>query len=166
MVNKIKIQSKKTSDENLGWSEEFKQFLKEWFSGLITGIERLNDSTWPKVLELTGRACAHVHSDALFGETWKNTQNLDDFIIKINESYRKKVFKRIDEDTIEACYSKCTCPLVEHGLVDSPLLCNCSPNWLAENFESILKKSVTITTKNTILRGAKSCNFIISIETE
>ncbi|MFX1506031.1 MAG: hypothetical protein ACFFDC_07940 [Promethearchaeota archaeon] len=162
----MKIQSKKTNNENFEWSLEFKQFLKEWFSGLITGIERMNDSTWPKVLELTGRACARIHSNALFWETWESTRNLEDFIRKMNKFYEEKIFEIIDENTISACYSKCTCPLVKHGLVDSPLLCNCSPNWLVENFGSILKKSVTITTKNTILRGAKSCKFIISIETE
>ncbi|MFX1286320.1 MAG: hypothetical protein ACFFB5_21985 [Promethearchaeota archaeon] len=162
----MNIQSKKVNDESLEWSGEFKQFLKEWFSGLIAGIERLNDSTWPMILELTGRACARIHSNALFWEIWELTRNLDDFIEKVNEIYKEKVFEIIDKDTISVCYSKCNCPLVEHGLVDSPLLCNCSPNWLAENFESILKKSVIITTKNTILRGAKSCNFIISIESE
>jgi hypothetical protein len=161
----MSIQSKKikSDKENLEWGAEFKHFLKEWFSGLLTGIERLNDNIWPEVLELTGRACAHIHSDVLFWETWEATRNLDDFLEKINESYGEKVFEMIDEDTISAHYSKCTCPLVEHGLVDSPLLCNCSPNWLVENFESILKKTVTVTTKNTILRGAKSCSFIISI---
>ena len=154
------------NDENLDWDETFKSFIKEWFSGLIAGIERQNDETWPKILELTGRACARVHSNELFWTTWEATRNIDDFLEKINEAYKEKVFKRQDDDTILAHYSKCTCPLVEHGLVDSPLLCNCSPSWLAENFETMLNKTVTVITENTILRGAKSCNFIISFGTQ
>ncbi|MFX0016992.1 MAG: hypothetical protein ACFFBQ_19765 [Promethearchaeota archaeon] len=162
----MRNQSKKIKsvDENLEWDTEFQHFLKEWFSGLIAGIEKLNDDIWPKVLELTGRACAHVHSNELFWETWEATRKLDEFLKKINEIYGEKVFEIIDDNTISVFYSKCTCPLVEHGLVDSPLLCNCSPSWLAENFESILQKPVTVTTKKTILQGAKSCNFIISWE--
>lgn len=152
----------KSDKENLEWDAEFKSFLKEWFSGLIAGIEKLNDETWPKVLELTGRACARVHSGELFWETWEATHNIDDFLVEINKAYGEKVFKKIDEDTISVRYSKCTCPLVEHGLVDSPILCSCSPNWLAENFETILKKPATVITEKTILRGDKSCNFTIS----
>ena len=139
-----------------------KDFLKEWFSGLMEGIERLNDETWPKLLEMTGRACARVHAVELFEKTWEDSNNIDDFIININESMDEKIFKKIDDNTLSVTYLACKCPLVNMNLVNSPLLCNCSPNWLMENFETIFGKPVTVKTEKTILRGDKSCNFTIS----
>ena len=148
----------------LEWDNKFKSFLKEWFSGLIEGIEKLNDETWPQVLEMTGRACAHVHYGELFKKTWESTKNVDNFIVKINEAMGEEIYKKLDNNTLSVSYSKCKCPLVRYGLIDSPLLCECSPNWLMGNFETIFGKSVSVITEKTILRGAKNCHFVISIE--
>ncbi|UCE14660.1 MAG: hypothetical protein JSV04_05620 [Candidatus Heimdallarchaeota archaeon] len=150
------------SENSIEWDDEFKSFLKEWFSGLMKGVQMLNDETWPNVLEMTGRACAHVHSGKTFWEIWESTRNVDTFLVKINEFMGEKIYKRLDDNTISVSYSNCKCPLVMYGLVDSPLICNCSPNWLIENFEAILGHPVTVTTEHTILRGATSCYFTIS----
>ncbi|MHA2226289.1 MAG: hypothetical protein ACXAC8_13860 [Candidatus Hodarchaeales archaeon] len=152
------------NESALKWDSEFKKFLKQWFSGLMEGMEQLNDETWPKILEMTGRACARVHAVELFQNTWENSENMDDFIIKINTALGAKIYERIDDKTLSASYSQCYCPLVKHGLIDSPILCNCSPNWLIENFETILEKPVTVTTNRTIIRGAKTCNFTIAYD--
>jgi predicted hydrocarbon binding protein len=146
----------------LRWDEDFFVFLKEWFKGLMKGIEESNDGTWPKILEMTGRACAQVHSCTLFNESWKNAKNLDEFIVIINQYMGEEIYKKLDDTTLTVSYSKCKCPLVISGLIDSPLICECSPSWLMENFENILNRSVSVTTKHTILRGSKTCEFIVS----
>ncbi|MHA2303925.1 MAG: hypothetical protein ACXACU_00945 [Candidatus Hodarchaeales archaeon] len=146
-----------TMDENLVL------FLKEWFSGLMKGIEKLNDETWPKILEMTGRACAQVHSGDIFKESWKNSGNLDEFVRRINHKMNEEIYQKIDETTIKVSYSECKCPLVISGLIESPIICECSPNWLIENFEHIFGDNVTVTTKQTILRGSKSCEFLVSL---
>lgn len=161
-IKRDKLLSK--SSNHLEWDDEFKNFLREWFSGLMEGMERLNRETWPNVLEMTGRACARVHSGELFWKTWEVTKDIDTFIEKINRVMGEEIYKKLDDNVISASYSECKCPLVRYGLIDSPLICECSPNWLMENFETILEKSVTITTEHTILRGAKSCFFTISFE--
>lgn len=143
---------------------EKKNFLKLWFSGLMESLEKMNDEMWPRVLEMTGRACARVHAVDLFKKVWKDSGDLTEFIHKINNSLGEEVFKRIGEDEIEVTYKECYCPLVQLDLVSSPILCNCSPNWLTENFETILDKTVNITTKHTILHGADTCKFTISFD--
>ncbi|MHA2245837.1 MAG: hypothetical protein ACXADY_12805 [Candidatus Hodarchaeales archaeon] len=159
---KDKILSK--SRNYLEWDDDFRNFLKEWFSGLMEGIERLNRETWPNVLEMTGRACARVHSSETFWKIWETTKNLDNFIVKINKIMGENIYTRLDNNTLSVSYSKCKCPLVRYGLVDSPFICECSPNWLMENFEAIVEKSVTVVTEKTILRGAENCNFIVTFE--
>ncbi|UCG03931.1 MAG: hypothetical protein JSW11_08075 [Candidatus Heimdallarchaeota archaeon] len=149
-------------DDHFEWNDELKKFLKEWFSGLMAGVERINGETWPNVLEMTGRACAHVHSGETFWEIWETTKNLDNFIVKINEVVGEKIYTKLDNNTLSVSYSKCKCPLVRSGLVESPLICECSPNWLMENFEAILGQPVTVTIEQTILRGANTCQFTIS----
>ncbi|MHA2094706.1 MAG: hypothetical protein ACW98F_08755 [Candidatus Hodarchaeales archaeon] len=72
------------------------------------------------------------------------------------------VYKQIDDHTLTATYSECKCPLVKSGLVDSPVICECSPNWLLQNFEEILDTTVSIKTEKTILRGSENCVFVIS----
>ncbi len=163
-INKINISAK--SGNHLVWDNEFKIFLKEWFSGLMEGIERLNGETWPKVLEMTGRACARVHSGELFRKTWEQSKSIDPFILQINENMGEEIYKKLDNNTVLVSYSECKCPLVKYGLVDSPLICECSPNWLMENFEATLGIPVTVTTEKTILRGAEICNFTISFESQ
>jgi hypothetical protein len=137
-------------------------FLKEWFSGLMKGIEKLNDATWPKVLEMTGRACAKVHSGSSFEQIWKESRNLDDFLKRYNLFAGEEVFNQIDDHTLTVNYSECKCPLVKSGLVNSPILCECSPNWLLQNFEAILDTGLSIKTEQTILRGSENCSFVIS----
>jgi hypothetical protein len=140
-----------------------KYFLQQWFSGLIEGIQGLDDETWPKILELTGRACARIHAVDLFQETWEKSKDLDSFLVNINSALGEKVFHRINTNQINATYEKCSCPLVALELVDSPILCNCSPSWLIENFETILDAHIEVTTEQTILRGSDTCNFTLTI---
>ncbi|WP_455139819.1 hypothetical protein [Candidatus Hodarchaeum mangrovi] len=122
----------------------------------------MNDETWPKILEITGRACALVHSCDLFIENWEKTKNLDEFLFLMNKKMKTETYEKLDENSLIVSYSECRCPLVTSGLVDSPIICECSPNWLIENFETILNTSVAVTTISTILRGGKTCEFILS----
>jgi predicted ArsR family transcriptional regulator len=144
------------------WDLEFQKFLRQWFSGLAEGLEKLNDATWPKVLEMTGRACAQVHSSDLFKKTWEESTNFDDFIFKINKTSEEETYTKIDENTLSVSYSQCRCPLVKYGLINTSIICNCSPNWLVEKFEPILGNPVAVTTEKTILTGAKSCSFTVT----
>jgi len=144
------------------WDDEFKNFLKLWFTGLMNSIEKLENDSWPNILEMTGRACAHVHDGNSFKVAWEKTKDIDDFIIEMNNSDSEKVFKKIDSNTLSITYTRCTCPLVQAGLTNSPILCNCSPNWIIENFEPLIEKTVDVTTVQTILRGSTDCRFIVS----
>lgn len=130
----------------------------------MKGIERLNGETWPNVLEMTGRACAHVHSGKTFWKIWETTRNLDKFIVKINNVMGEKIYKRLDNNTLSVSYFKCKCPLVKYDLVDSSLIFYYSPNWLMENFEAILGESITVVTEKTFYEELKPVNLLFLFE--
>ncbi len=147
------------------WDKWIKDFLKMWFDGLMEGIDQLDEEIRLKVLEMTGRACAKAHATVLFEKAWdESKQDLNLFIKKINEKMGAEIYSRKGENELIATYEKCYCPLVSLGLTNSPTLCNCSPNWVKENFETIFKKPVKITTNETVLRGGEKCNFTVSFE--
>ncbi|MHA2248579.1 MAG: hypothetical protein ACXADY_26775 [Candidatus Hodarchaeales archaeon] len=152
-----------SGEENLELDANFKIFLKQWFSGFLKGIKSLDDENQLKILEITGRACVNIHFSESFWEIWEATRNIDDFISKINEFHREELYKRVD-NKIFVTYTRCRCPFVKFDIVNSSVICNCF-NWLGENFETILKEPVKVFTENTILRGAKRCNFVIFIGT-
>lgn len=153
------------SDKNQksDWDIWIKEFLKNWLDGFMQGIDKIEDEQMKKHLfDLTGRSCAESHTKSLFKRTWKEVnENFDAFLPSINKNLGGEFFKKIDDNKIQATYNKCLCPLVNLGLADHNVLCNCSPNWLKENFEAILKKPVEITTEGTVLRGQKNCKFTV-----
>ena len=150
----------KSGEENLEGDTEIKIFLKQWFSGLLEGKKHLSDEDWLKILEINGRACAHIHSGEMFWEIWEATRSIEGFIKKLNEIHNSEIYKKIDDNTIFVNYPDCRCPLVKFEIIKSPILCNCF-NWLEENFETILKRPVKVFTESTILKGDPSCNFYI-----
>ncbi|MFX0095202.1 MAG: methanogen output domain 1-containing protein [Candidatus Hodarchaeota archaeon] len=144
------------------WSKEIRKFLEQWFSSLMEGIEQINDSMWPEILAFTEHACAHIHLDE-FKQTWEKSEGFDDFLLELNK-LGGEFFEKINENQLKATYTKCTCPFVQLGFINSPILCNCSPNWLAHKFEVILGKNVEVITEQSILRGAETCRFTILLD--
>jgi hypothetical protein len=159
MRNQVKKITKE--EESLDLDKDFKIFLKHWFSGFMQGIKELDGDQLLKILEMTGRACFKIHSSGSFWEIWEATRDIDSFLSKINEFHGEEIYRRID-NKIFVTYPRCRCPLVNYDIVTSSVICNCF-NWLGENFETILKEPVKVYTKNTILKGAKKCQFIIFI---
>jgi len=159
MSNQVKKITREEKDPEL--DRDFKIFLKHWFLGFLQGIKELDDEKLLKILEMTGRACVKIHSSGSFWEIWEATRNIDDFLSKINEFHGEEIYRRVD-NKIFVSFPRCRCPLVKYDIVTSSVICNCF-NWLGENFETILKKPVKVFTKETILKGAESCQFIIFI---
>ena len=57
----------------------------------------------------------------------------------------------------------CFCPLLSRAEHASPAACNCSLGWQKHTWETLLQKPVTVTLKESVLRGGKRCVFEIRI---
>ncbi|MFX1283412.1 MAG: hypothetical protein ACFFB5_07145 [Promethearchaeota archaeon] len=135
------------------------KFLKQWFSGLIRGLECHSEQVHNNISKHCGRACAHPQAVNFFREAWEKTKNIDRFIQLLNQKYQSGVFNKKSETSISVHYSKCYCPLWQLELVDSSIFRNCSSFWLREVFESALNIPVHVKTIQTICNGATKCLF-------
>ena len=146
----------------------FKTFLREWFGGLLKGVDS-EDFDEKQVFSEAGRACARMHGVEIFKKAWEESDGLEDFLVKINEEFGEVgvTYEKLGENTLSVTYPRCFCPLITETLVDHSasggLLCNCSPYWLRECFKTILERDVEVVLEESVGRGAERCRFTISI---
>lgn len=138
-------------------------FLKSWFSGFISGLEQLDESSRDIILRSCGEACAQSYTLKVFQEEYQNSNSLDDFLNKLADRFPGASYKLIHLNTIEVIYSECACDLVRRGWIKSPLLCKCSVSNLQINFAESLNKPVNVQLKSSILDGAELCKFVVEL---
>lgn len=143
--------------------EEPYQFMKFWFSGLVSGLEKADEPAREAILQECGKACARSYTAAVFQEARKDSDEMETFLAALGARFPGAAYELINAETIRVRYSKCACDLVETGLVDSPVICRCSAHNLRENFERALEKPVTVTLESSILQGASRCEFLVSL---
>ena len=144
------------------WEKFSKGFLKEWIETLLESMEKnLDEDTRKKVMQHCGRFCARAHALEMFQGLKTKTNNLDEFLEKLNATIPGVTWKKEDEETITVEYEKCFCPLHHTGLVDSSTQCNCSTGWVKENMEDYFEKEVKVTLEQSVLQGYPSCKFTI-----
>jgi hypothetical protein len=143
-----------------------KHFFQIWFGALISGVKEIDPESVSLVFKYTGEKCAESFAKNTFLETWKESQSLESFIGGLNQKIGDgaELFQIIDESTIEATYPRCFCPLVDFGLISSPLICNCSNSWLESNFKDAMGKSVLVDRLESVRGGSDKCRFRIKLE--
>jgi predicted hydrocarbon binding protein len=137
--------------------------MRFWFSGLISGLEKVDEPAREAILQECGKACARSYTAAVFQEARKDSDDMETFLAALGAKFRGAAYELINAETIGVRYSKCACDLVETGLIASPVICGCSAHNLRENFERALEKPVTVTLESSILQGASRCEFLVSL---
>jgi hypothetical protein len=143
--------------------EEPKEFMSFWFRGFVRGLENVDASAREVILSECGKACACSYTADIFKRARRKSGDMSSFLAALAASFPDAEYELLGSNRIRARYSKCGCDLVETGLVDSPLLCECSLHNLKENFEQALERPVSVTLERSILRGASECEFLVSL---
>ncbi len=143
--------------------DELSEFMSFWFSGLISGLENVDEPAREAILRECGKACASSYTAGVFKEAKENSGDMESFLIALAERFPDATYQLVGAETIRVRYSSCACDLVESGLVKSPLICDCSAHNLRENFERALNRPVTVSLENSILQGASECEFLVSL---
>jgi predicted ArsR family transcriptional regulator len=140
--------------------EELMHFMRYWFSGLLSGLEKVDEQARTMILHECGKACAESYTATVFQDAWQQSADMHAFLAELDARFPEATYKKIDPHTIQVSYSQCACDLVQCGLVQSPLICECSAYNLQENLERALETPVTVTLQASILRGEPRCLFL------
>lgn len=143
-----------------------REFLDYWFSGLIQGLEELDEPSRRKVLDSCGRACAQSHTLSVFREARLASTDMDSLLQNLSLRFPSAVYEQADPHTIKVIYRQCGCDLVRLGLVKSPIFCDCTEANLRENFQQVLGVPVHVTLETSILRGGTHCALTVSLDQE
>lgn len=140
-------------------NDEQHKFLTYWFSGLINGLEQVDEDSQNTILRACGLACAQSYTAQAFQEARQQSHDLESFLVRLAGKFPEAIYESVNEQMLFVCYTECACDLVKLGWVKAPILCKCSANNLQQNFEKSLGKPVQVNLKSSILGGAKNCLF-------
>jgi len=148
------------------WNEEVRHFMAYWFTGLIKGLKSLNEPERKVILRECGKSCAESCTTEIFLEARRQSTDMIGFLSNLADSFPEARYEQIAPDTIRVHYTYCACDLVQCGLAEDPLICECSAFNLQENFEGALEISVRVTLERSILEGAPECVLLVSLENQ
>ena len=143
--------------------KEFSHFATHWFSGLMNGLESVDASARETILRECGKACAQSYTAGVFEDAWRQSADMEAFLAELAIRFPEATYEQLNPRTIEVRYATCNCDLVKRGLVESPLMCECSAHNLQENF-CALGIPVTVKVEGSILRGQTQCTLLVTLE--
>jgi hypothetical protein len=141
---------------------ELQRFLTHWFSGLMKGLEGVDEPAREAILRECGRACARSYTAGVFQEARKGSADVGAFLVALTSRFPEATYELLNPHAIRVRYASCACDLVRCGLVESPLICRCSAYNLQENMECALGVPVTVGLEASILGGATSCSLLVT----
>lgn len=118
-----------------------------------------------EIMEACGRQCigASVLDKARCLQ--KESENIDDLIIRLNQVHIGGGNLSREGNVIHAFYDRCYCGSVSQSKkLLSGTYCHCSCGWYRQLFETLLSKPVEIELQGSILQGAERCEFLISVQ--
>jgi predicted ArsR family transcriptional regulator len=133
-------------------------------------IIKLEDSVGPEktkvIMESCGRKCCGVTSRKRARQCASNARTLQQLVDNMNSMrIGGGRLKLQDEHTIFGGYNRCYCGIVsktEERFRDLGY-CQCSVGWYKQLFETALGRPVEVDIKQSIINGAKSCEFVIHV---
>jgi predicted hydrocarbon binding protein len=156
-----KLLNQRVPFESLSTNSQTTKWIKQLVDDLpdTIGVDTAN-----LVMESCGQQCIgqSILEKAIFLR--KGSRDIDEFLDKLNQAHIGGGKLRREDQTIYASYDRCYCGSVSKTRVPiSTTYCHCSCGWYKKLFETALEKSVTVELIDSIVRGAKSCQFIIHI---
>lgn len=139
----------------------------KWVREMVVRLEdRVGPEKAKSIMESCGRKCCGVTSRKRAKACASKAKTLQQLIDNMNKMRvgggRLKVK---DEHTVLGGYDRCYCGLVSKTEERFPDLgyCQCSVGWYKQLFETALGRPVKVEIKQSIINGAKSCEFVIHV---
>jgi hypothetical protein len=126
--------------------------------------QTLDETTRYQIMEACGRQCIGASILEHAHRLQKESHDLDDLLVRLNNAHIGGGHLRRDGNTIHAEYNRCYCGSVSQSReVFSDTYCHCSCGWYRQLFESLLGKPVEVELLGSILQGADCCEFRIHL---
>jgi predicted ArsR family transcriptional regulator len=127
----------------------------------VVGMERAR-----KIMENSGRMCCGVTCRKRAQEAARGARSIEAIVRALNKAHVGGGRLQVkDKHTITGGYDQCYCGQVKHTKTPFPTLtyCYCSVGWYKQLFETALGKPVDVEITQSIISGAKTCEFIIHV---
>ena len=138
----------------------------EWIKEAIERLERqVGEEKSVKIMENCGRDCCRDcrREHTKFKTLMSESKSIEEFLNKVSTGGIN--YKLKDKNTIIGEYNKCYCSLVKQTKkpFQNKIYCQCGVGHIKQLFESALKKPVEVELMQSVITGAKSCEFLIHI---
>jgi len=137
----------------------------EWIRNAVKRLEKeAGKPAAKKVMIACGSKCCGITQTKRAEQFMKRSKSVKELIDKLNRAGigggRLKLKTR---NTITGGYDRCYCGRVKHTAEPFPTdtYCHCSTGWYKALFEAAFGKPVKMKLKQSIVQGAKSCEFEI-----
>ena len=146
------------------WDKVPKEFLVGWLETLMDSLKNnLDEEKRQEIFKDTGSFCARAHATALFKEIKMESNDINELIEILNEKLKGTKWELIDKNKIKIIYEKCYCPIINAGIHNSEVQCDCSVGWLVENLGILFNKEVRVELLESVVRGGNQCTFIANV---
>jgi len=137
----------------------------KWIAALLPGLSKLATRQEAKEI-LKGCSTAHYVHLGMDGVIAPFKGKLDDFLTHLTQAWGWKI--NYDREArvilIDEAKSKCVCPLVQDASHKGlSILCDCSEGFAEKMFSSVVGHPVQASVTASILRGASSCQYRITL---
>jgi predicted hydrocarbon binding protein len=117
-----------------------------------------------KVMEDCGRGCVGSSIVERALQVKRKANDLAELVEGLNKLHIGGGKMKLEGNKIRAQYARCYCGVVSKTKEKfTSTWCNCSRGWFLGLFEKIFEKPVKVEMTETIIQGAKTCKFIITI---
>lgn len=134
-----------------------------------TAIERLDElvgrEKTREIMKQCGRRCCGVTTRKKAKKLMQESTSIPELIDKLNKTGIGGGRLQLKDNTITGGYDHCYCGQVKKTQEPfiSTTYCHCSVGWYQQLLETALEKPVEVEITQSIISGAKSCEFIIHI---
>lgn len=145
-----------------------REFYSCWFGGLTTGLANLSREQRNAVLAACGKACSESGSLAAFRRARDASCGCGDFFEWLQREIPAMEARELKKDRLyEIRYRECLCDLYRDGMMDTPILCECSRQSLLHNLRTVFPgRQIVVELKGSILGGDAKCRLAVHFENE
>lgn len=139
----------------------------EWIREVMARMQNILDiELCLEIMESCGLKCCGKTTREHARKAKQESKDIQDFIQRLNKiGIGGGRLQLKDKNTIVGGYDKCYCGQVKKTKTPFPdkTYCQCSVGWYKQLFGSALNKEVKVELIQSIISGAKTCEFIIHI---